>query len=194
MVMSGLAWPRCSCRARGVAGLPQALFDGPGVPEEVGVDAFPQSGLGGCGADDLPGPLAANGEEPVGRAQAPVEGEGLEAVDQCGRAGHQPGPSPLADNLQGPRLPAEMPHGEGQGLGDPETGLKEHQNEEGVPVFLPTPAAPAQLLDLLGRQVGDQAQGPGRQAGFHGQYQIRPRILLSRYPPEMAGRQRRKGP
>ena len=150
--------------------------------------------MGGRGADDLPGPFPANGEEAVGRPQPPVEGVGLKAVDQGGRAGHQPHLLTLAQNLQGARLPAEMPHGQAQGLGDPEAGLEEQQDQEGVPVLLPPPAAGAQLLDLLGGQVGHYPQGPGRQAGFHGQHQIRPPILLSRYPPEMAGRKRRKGP
>ena len=71
-------------------------------------------------------------------------------------------------------------------------GLEEHQDQEGVPVPLPPPAARAQLLDLLGGEVGHYPQGPGRQAGFHGQHHIRPPLLLSRYPPEMAGWQSRK--
>ncbi len=193
MVMSGLAWPRCSCKARGLAGLPAAL-DGPGVAAEVEVDAFAQPGVGGGGADDLPGPFAAHREEPAGRPQPPVEGVGLEAVDQGGRAGHQSHLAALAQNLQGARLPAEMPHGQAQGLGDPQTGLEQHQDQESVPVPLPPPAGRAQLLNLLGRQVGHYLQGPGRQAGFHGQDRTRPRRLLSSYPPEMAGRQRPKGP
>ena len=81
-----------------------------------------------------------------------------------------------------------MPQGKAQGLGDPETRLEEHQDQEGVPVPLPPLAAGAQLLDLLGGEVGDQAQGPGRQAGFHRQHRTRPRKLLSRNPPEMTSR------
>jgi hypothetical protein len=84
-----------------------------------------------------------------------------------------------------------MPHGEGEGLGDPQAGLEEHQDEQGVPVPLPPPATFTQPADLGRGQVGHYLQGPGRQAGLHGQHHIRPPLLLSRYPPEMAGRQRR---
>jgi hypothetical protein len=107
MVIKGLAWPRRSCRARGS----QAL-DGPGVPKEVGVDAFAQPDVGGGGADNLPRLLATNREKSVVRAQAPVEGVGLEAVDERGRTGHQPHLAALAHDLQGARLMGEMPHSE----------------------------------------------------------------------------------
>ena len=53
-----------------------------------------------------------------------------------------------------------MPHGEAQGLGDPETGLEEHQNQEGVPVPLPPPAAQTQPLNLVRGEVGHNLQGP----------------------------------
>jgi hypothetical protein len=44
-----------------VIGLP-ARFAVLETPQEVGGDAFPRLGLGGCGADDLPGPLRPAGK------------------------------------------------------------------------------------------------------------------------------------
>ena len=161
MVIERAGVAQVQLQGPGVAGLPQAL-DGSGVTKKVGVEPLPQAGVGGRGADDLPGPLPAHREEAVGRAQAPVEGIGLEAVAESGGAGHQPGLAALADDLQGARLPAEMPHRQAQGLGDPEAGLEKHQDEEGVPIPLPPPAGGAQLLDLVGGEVRHYLQGPGR--------------------------------
>ena len=101
-VMSGLAWPRCSCRARGLPVCRRRSL-APEWRKRWGWTRFP-SRCGGRGADDLPGPLAANGEEPVGRPQPPVEGKGLEAVAKGGvykeskkTLGPEIGPSELVD-------------------------------------------------------------------------------------------------
>ena len=92
----------------GVAGLPQAL-DGPGRTKKVRVDPFPQPGVGGRGADNLPGSFPAHREEPVRRAQPPVEGEGLEAKDKRGRAGHQSQLATLANTSRAPRCRLRCP-------------------------------------------------------------------------------------
>ena len=87
-----------------------------------------------------------------------------------GRAGHQPQFTALAQDLESARLPVEVPHGEAQGLGDPQAGLEEQHDQEGIPLLVAPPAAPAQLRDLRRGEVGHQAQSLGRQAGLHGQH------------------------
>ncbi len=52
-----------------------------------------------------------------------------------------------------------MPHGEAQGFGDPETGLEEHQDQEGVPVPVAPPAAP--LTAAGPRQASGRGPGAG---------------------------------
>jgi len=63
----------------GVAGLSQAL-QGPGVAEQVGVNPFGDPGPGRGLLDDLPGPLAVDGEQAVIQAQLLVKGKALEAM------------------------------------------------------------------------------------------------------------------
>ena len=80
------------------------------MTKKVRVDPFPQPGVGGRGADNLPGSFPAHREEPVRRAQPPVEGEGLEAKDERGRAGHQSQLAALANTIsRAPRCRLRCP-------------------------------------------------------------------------------------
>ena len=72
MVMSGAGVAQVQLQGPGVAGLPEAL-DGPGRTKKVRVDPFPQPGVGGRGADDLPAPFAAHRKGPqTGGVQHPL--------------------------------------------------------------------------------------------------------------------------
>ena len=150
----------------GVAGLAQTL-DGVGVPQQVRPDPLVEPGPG-CGRlDDLPAPLAVDGEEAVIQTQALVIGVAFQPGRQQLRAGHQPGFAalPLDGEHRAAVEVSHLPGGQGQGLADPQARLEQGVDEQGVPQPVPAPAGRGEFLHLLRGEIRDQGQVPGHQPG-----------------------------
>jgi len=103
----------------GVASLPES-FDGVRVPQEMGIHLLSDTGLLCRLLNDLPGPLAVDPEKPVIDTQLLIKSEALEPVGQDIGAGHHPGLTALAFDIEYSvaTVDAYLSRGETQGFRD----------------------------------------------------------------------------
>jgi len=115
--------------------------------------------------DDLPDPVLVAGKEPFPGPDAVLVGILVQPSHQGRRDSHLAGLTALPDDPSTPAvlgLPKAV-GGQGQGLSDPETAVKDGLDDQGVPLPLTVPGGVlgghSQVLHLFDGQVGDPGGG-----------------------------------